>query len=139
MTSSYRPRERSCPSFSLHYLTHHLPNRTVSGIVANKFAADTESDNSSSADAAASTGLTPGNTPTDANTVALDIEFDDVSYIATFQIGTPARDFKLLMDSGSADLWVGAEGCQSVNGTDCVSSSLYLFFPLPNLLILAVV
>lgn len=26
-------------------------------------------------------------------------------------MGTPPRDFKLLMDSGSSDLWVGAEQC----------------------------
>ena len=33
------------------------------------------------------------------------------------------------MDSGSADLWVGAEGCQSEDGGDCVSvllTALYL-------------
>ena len=44
----------------------------------------------------------------------------DVGYIATIQIGTPARDFKLLMDSGSADFWVGSETCVSEGGGDCV-------------------
>lgn len=34
-------------------------------------------------------------------------------------MGTPPRDFKLLMDSGSADLWVGAENCQSEGGGGC--------------------
>ncbi|KAK7690623.1 hypothetical protein QCA50_005722 [Cerrena zonata] len=34
-------------------------------------------------------------------------------------MGTPPRDFKLLMDSGSADLWVGGEACQSQDGGDC--------------------
>ena len=34
-------------------------------------------------------------------------------------MGTPPRDFKLLMDSGSADLWVGAENCASQAGGDC--------------------
>jgi hypothetical protein len=34
-------------------------------------------------------------------------------------MGTPPADFNLLMDSGSADLWVGAEGCQSENGGGC--------------------
>lgn len=29
-------------------------------------------------------------------------------------MGTPPRDFKILMDSGSADFWVGAENCQTV-------------------------
>ena len=45
---------------------------------------------------------------------------NDVGYIATIQMGTPPRDFKLLMDSGSADLWVGAENCQSESGGGCV-------------------
>lgn len=46
---------------------------------------------------------------------------NDVGYIATIQMGTPPQDFKLLMDSGSADLWVGSEDCQSEAGGGCVS------------------
>lgn len=42
----------------------------------------------------------------------------DVGYFAIVQIGTPPQDFKILMDSGSADLWVGSEDCQS-NGGGC--------------------
>jgi hypothetical protein len=34
-------------------------------------------------------------------------------------MGTPPRNFLILMDSGSADLWVGAENCQSEAGGDC--------------------
>ncbi|KAI0806325.1 aspartic peptidase A1 [Irpex lacteus] len=65
-------------------------------------------------------GLTAANKPTDDNSLGLDIEANDVGYIATVQMGTPPRDFKLLMDSGSADLWVGAEVCQDVDtGADC--------------------
>ena len=45
---------------------------------------------------------------------------NDVSYIATIQIGTPPRDFAITMDSGSADFWVGREGCKSQAGGDCV-------------------
>ncbi|KAI0050468.1 aspartic peptidase A1 [Auriscalpium vulgare] len=63
--------------------------------------------------------LTPANAPTANDSLGLDIEDNDVGYIATVQIGTPPRDFKLLMDSGSADLWVGGEGCQSEDGGDC--------------------
>lgn len=37
-----------------------------------------------------------------------------MGYIATIQIGTPAQDFKILMDSGSADFWVGATQCAEV-------------------------
>lgn len=58
--------------------------------------------------------LTPANTPTTNDTLGLDIEANDVGYIATVQIGTPPRDFKVLMDSGSADFWVGAEQCEEV-------------------------
>ena len=48
----------------------------------------------------------------------------------TVQMGTPPRDFLILIDSGSADLWVGGEGCQfsSVQGADCVSQSDQLMF-----------
>ena len=45
---------------------------------------------------------------------------NDVGYLATVQMGTPPQDFLILMDSGSADLWVGAENCESQNGGDCV-------------------
>lgn len=66
-------------------------------------------------------GLTKANTPKGANSLGLDIEANDVGYIATFQIGTPPKDFKLLTDSGSADTWVGGETCVNVNvrGADC--------------------
>ncbi|KAF5382085.1 hypothetical protein D9615_004313 [Tricholomella constricta] len=57
-------------------------------------------------------GVTPGRKPTFPHTIALDIQSKDIGYIGKVQIGTPPRDFMLLMDSGSADLWVGAEGCQ---------------------------
>ncbi|KAJ3483390.1 hypothetical protein NLI96_g6342 [Meripilus lineatus] len=69
--------------------------------------------------AALSGGLAKANTPTADNSLGLDIEANDVGYIATIQMGTPPRDFAILMDSGSADLWVGAEGCQSEDGGDC--------------------
>ncbi|EGN99098.1 hypothetical protein SERLA73DRAFT_160630 [Serpula lacrymans var. lacrymans S7.3] len=69
--------------------------------------------------AAQNGGLTAANTPTANNSLGLDIEADDVGYIATVQIGTPAQDFKILMDSGSADFWVGSETCQAQGGGTC--------------------
>ncbi|KAF9237611.1 acid protease [Melanogaster broomeanus] len=68
--------------------------------------------------AATNGGLTPANPPTTNNSLGLSIEADDIGYIATIQIGTPPRNFNLLMDSGSADFWVGGENCQSQQG-DC--------------------
>lgn len=51
-------------------------------------------------------------TPTN-NSLGLDIVASDLGYFATIQIGTPPRDYNILMDSGSADFWVGGESCQS--------------------------
>ncbi|CDO70870.1 hypothetical protein BN946_scf184804.g2 [Trametes cinnabarina] len=63
--------------------------------------------------------LTAANPPTADDSLGLDIEAQDVGYIATIQMGTPPRDFHILMDSGSADLWVGGENCQSQAGGGC--------------------
>jgi len=90
-------------------------------------------------DASKTNGTTKGNKPTAANSLALDIvcvqitpvtleapqlisfySANDVGYVATVQIGTPPRNFSILMDSGSADFWVGGEGC--VVGTDAGGS-----------------
>lgn len=40
--------------------------------------------------------------------------------MATVKIGNPPQDFQLLVDSGSADFWVGGEGCRGNDGGDCV-------------------
>ncbi|KXN91696.1 putative aspartic-type endopeptidase CTSD [Leucoagaricus sp. SymC.cos] len=47
--------------------------------------------------------------------VWLDISND----MAKMAIGTPSRDFSLLVDSGSADFWVGGQGCQGNDGQSC--------------------
>jgi len=57
--------------------------------------------------------------PTAENSLGLDIEAQDIGYLATVQIGTPPRDFLVLMDSGSADFWVGSENCASQAGGGC--------------------
>jgi hypothetical protein len=66
-------------------------------------------------------GVTESDDPTTKNAVAFDIEANDVGYLATVQIGTPPKDFRLLMDSGSSDTWVGsAETCKNTDtGSDC--------------------
>jgi hypothetical protein len=63
--------------------------------------------------------VTAAEAPTAANSLGLDVEANDVAYLATIQMGTPPRDFLILMDSGSADLWVGAENCKSDAGGGC--------------------
>ncbi|KDQ24496.1 hypothetical protein PLEOSDRAFT_52471 [Pleurotus ostreatus PC15] len=70
-------------------------------------------------DAVAQNKVTAAGAPSVGNSIGLDIESSDVGYLASVQMGTPPRNFELLMDSGSADLWVGAENCQSQAGGNC--------------------
>ncbi|KAK7044191.1 hypothetical protein VNI00_007911 [Paramarasmius palmivorus] len=56
------------------------------------------------------------------NSLKLNIIANDVGYFANIELGTPSREFRLLMDSGSADLWVGGENCRTDKeggGGDC--------------------
>lgn len=70
-------------------------------------------------DAQNSNDLTKANPPTGNNSLGLDVEGNDVGYVATVQLGTPPKDFTILMDSGSADFWVGSTRCQSEAGGGC--------------------
>jgi hypothetical protein len=81
-------------------------------------------------DALETNSNTTANPPSEIDALGLDIQASDAGYMATVQIGTPPRDFLILMDSGSADFWVGAEGCQSsiIQGAVCVSDSDQLAF-----------
>src|SRR6266852_1308423 len=131
MTLRCPPRANSLPSFSLH-CPHDVPR----GVSEKSAASDTSQGfDPLVVDAADKNTLAIANTPTTANSLGLDIQADDVGYLAIMQMGNPPRDFKLLMDSGSADLWVGAEACKSVTGGGCVSFSSDLFSPFINLLI----
>jgi len=60
--------------------------------------------------------ITAANPPTAPNSLGLDIDGQDDGYLATVQMGTPPQNFTILMDSGSADLWVGSENCISEQG-----------------------
>ncbi|KAJ7723470.1 aspartic peptidase domain-containing protein [Mycena olivaceomarginata] len=49
----------------------------------------------------------------------MDIEGDDIGYLASVRFGTPLQEFRLLLDSGSADIWVGGEQCKGDFGGSC--------------------
>ncbi|KZT29908.1 acid protease [Neolentinus lepideus HHB14362 ss-1] len=72
--------------------------------------------NPKNVDAANENTLTPANAPSSNNSLGLDISANDIGYLATIQIGTPPRAFKMLVDSGSSDLWVGGENCSGSSG-----------------------
>ncbi|KAG2157952.1 acid protease [Suillus bovinus] len=91
------------------HVVHAASNASSTGTTGGVSALDIQ--------AAENGGLTPAKVPTANNTLGLAIDADDVGYIATIQIGTPPQSFNILMDSGSADFWVGSETCQSQQGT----------------------
>ncbi|CAO1635045.1 unnamed protein product [Parajaminaea phylloscopi] len=62
--------------------------------------------------ASENSGLIVAASPNTEGSLALDIEANDVGYIAEFSIGT-AGGFKLLVDSGSADTWVPSTVCSN--------------------------
>jgi hypothetical protein len=63
--------------------------------------------------------VTSSNTPATPNSLALDIEGQDISYLANITVGTPPRGFLILVDSGSSDFWIGSETCASTAGGGC--------------------
>lgn len=67
------------------------------------------------AQAALANAVTEPVTPTAKNTLGLAVEGADIGYFADVLIGTPPREFKLIIDSGSADLWVPSQACRNCN------------------------
>ncbi|KAJ6577379.1 aspartic peptidase domain-containing protein, partial [Mycena capillaripes] len=63
--------------------------------------------------------VTKAHNTTFPHSTALDIEANDIGYLATVHLGTPPRPYSLLVDSGSADMWVGGEHCWGVDGGNC--------------------
>ncbi|KAJ6570186.1 acid protease [Mycena vulgaris] len=49
----------------------------------------------------------------------IDIDGADTTYVTTVQIGTPPRDFAIILDSGSGDFWVESDVCTSESGGGC--------------------
>ncbi|EHS64451.1 hypothetical protein PGT21_007972 [Puccinia graminis f. sp. tritici] len=65
--------------------------------------------------AAAKTGaVTKANPVTAANSLGLHIEANDVGYFVEMQVGTPPATFRLVADTGSADLWLHLEDCRNL-------------------------
>ncbi|KAF9514555.1 hypothetical protein BS47DRAFT_1342855 [Hydnum rufescens UP504] len=72
-------------------------------------------------------GLTASNVTDSTGTTGLAIVANDVGYVAQVQIGTPAQNFSILMDSGSADFWVGSTECKdSKTGAACGNQHHFL-------------
>lgn len=65
--------------------------------------------------AANSNGLQEAATPEVEDSLGLNIEANDVGYVATVQIGSNKLPFKMLIDSGSADTWVPLAPCSACN------------------------
>ncbi|KAF7330311.1 Acid protease [Mycena venus] len=53
------------------------------------------------------------------NSTQIDIDGADTGYLATVEIGTPSRNFAIILDSGSSDFWVGSDVCTDENGNGC--------------------
>lgn len=62
--------------------------------------------------AAAKAGnLTKASGSVPSESLPLDIEGNDVGYVATLQIGSKSKSFRFLIDSGSADTWIPGGKC----------------------------
>lgn len=58
-------------------------------------------------------------------------DWDDIVYVATIQLGTPAQNFAVILDTGSSNLWVpdktcGVSACSNKNKYDSSKSSTYV-------------
>lgn len=52
-----------------------------------------------------------GNDPNTKNSLALDIQSNDVGYLFTLSIGSDPQNFLMLADTGSGDLWAPSKEC----------------------------
>ncbi|PLW36041.1 hypothetical protein PCANC_16101 [Puccinia coronata f. sp. avenae] len=64
--------------------------------------------------AAKSGAITKPNPVTAANSLGLHIEANDVGYFAEIQVGTPPSTFRLIADTGSADMWLHLSDCRNI-------------------------
>lgn len=74
--------------------------------------------------AANSNGVQSAKAVTTNGSLGLDIEANDVGYIATIQIGSNHTDFRMLIDSGSADTWIPVATCSNCGKSHKVLSEM---------------
>lgn len=55
-------------------------------------------------------------------------DYDDISYIGSVKIGTPQQNFLVILDTGSADLWIPNDSCGGHDGCSefCLDSPMWL-------------
>ncbi|PWZ02381.1 acid protease [Testicularia cyperi] len=70
-----------------------------------------------SVNASMSDNLIAASDPTAVQSLGLDIEANDIGYVATIQIGSQDTSFRMLIDSGSADTWVPSSSCADCGST----------------------
>ncbi|KAJ7749505.1 acid protease [Mycena maculata] len=88
---------------------HSAPNSTSS--------VDPEASQSDADDPDANAEVTPAHPMTYPHSAPMDIEANNIGYMVTMDLGTPPRGYRVLVDSGSADLWVGGEECKADDGS----------------------
>ncbi|CAK5268802.1 unnamed protein product [Mycena citricolor] len=110
------PKSQQAKRFNRWKVPNQPTKRRAGG---NKAAASLAAAGSAIGGPDSAVGVQVANTPTTANSLALNNETPDIGYLATVQMGTPPQNFLILMDSGSADLWVASESCVSTTGGNC--------------------
>jgi hypothetical protein len=70
--------------------------------------------------------VTNSTTPSEPDSLAVDIEAQDLGYFITVQIGTPPQPFRVTIDSGSSDFWVEGSGCKAKDGDACASDHAFI-------------
>ncbi|GAA6060859.1 hypothetical protein JCM10212_006239 [Sporobolomyces blumeae] len=75
-------------------------------------------------EAASKNKVTEASAPTAINSLGLAIEANDVGYFATVQLGKEGTEFRVLMDSGSADFWVPSTSCEKCGGHTAIGPEI---------------